>query len=591
MSSSGNSGNSNNWAAFTAGPLAARQAEEQQRAEREQAERERWEAYRHEMEPTGEIPQSPTRTGRDGRTIDTSNIGKQAARAAGPVPASLADPVPIVAAPADPDADADLTDHDPIPGDFMPGPDDLERYAHDPFAFIRDLRLPIPGRPRFGERMVEFQRDAFLALCPTLQALAAGTMPPVSSAWVERTKGSSKDGDVGSMLLWLLAFAPLPLEGRAGASDFDQIDELRKAMLEWLRANPWLRGRVEIQTARAINTATGATLEFLTSDSLGSHGGRPVLSILNELSHMRGDGFALTLMDDADKVSHGVRIICTNAGTRDSWQWDWRQDAIATAETDPSQYVQIVNEVAPWISRKALERARRRNTPSRFARLWQGVWSSGEGDALPSEDIMACLTLDGPIFYPESGNYYLAGLDLGTKRDHSALVVLQAKPGSGRVQLAWVQSWRPSAVSGVVDLVEVQAAVEAAHRRYDLDWVGFDPSQALLMSQQLAAKGLPMREVCFVGKTLNEMARTLIEVVKDHSIDLYDDGGGLLDDLQRLSIEERAFGYKLTSASDERGHADRAIALGICLPLAVEVSRSPVVVNRAAYPMETRIVC
>ena len=32
--------------------------------------------YRQEMESTGQVDQSPTRTGRDGRTIDTTNIGK-----------------------------------------------------------------------------------------------------------------------------------------------------------------------------------------------------------------------------------------------------------------------------------------------------------------------------------------------------------------------------------------------------------------------------------------------------------------------------------------------------------------------------------
>ncbi len=33
--------------------------------------------YRSQLAPTGEIPQSPERTGRDGRTINTANIGKR----------------------------------------------------------------------------------------------------------------------------------------------------------------------------------------------------------------------------------------------------------------------------------------------------------------------------------------------------------------------------------------------------------------------------------------------------------------------------------------------------------------------------------
>lgn len=39
--------------------------------------------YRKELEATVSLEQSTTRTGRDGRTIDTANIGRTAARRAG----------------------------------------------------------------------------------------------------------------------------------------------------------------------------------------------------------------------------------------------------------------------------------------------------------------------------------------------------------------------------------------------------------------------------------------------------------------------------------------------------------------------------
>lgn len=458
--------------------------------------------------------------------------------------------------------------------DFVPSPERLAEYAADPLVFFADLRLPVPGQPRLGDVWAPFQQEAFQAIAPTLLALAAGEMPPVTDFWLERTKGGSKDSDIGAMVVWLLVFAPMPLEMRAGATDFDQILELRKALRDWLRVNRWLESRVEIQTAKAFNPTTGGTLEFLSADASGSHGSRPALTLINEASHMRGDGFALTLADDADKVAHGVMLIATNAGVKGSWQWAWREEARQRAETDTTQYFQKVEQPAPWINEKRLGHAQRRNTPQRFARLWKGVWSSGEGDALDPADIAACQTLAEPeAFRIDWEAFYIAGLDLGIKRDHAAFVILKAIPLARRVQLAWCESWKPG-LDGKIDLIEVQAAVERAHHRFNLNWCGYDPFQAVLMAQQLAIKGVPMCEVPFTGQSLDRMARVLIETFRDRTIDLYPDPE-LIADLGRLSIEERSFGYKLTAAHDETGHADRAIGLTIALPTALEVAQNP----------------
>ena len=84
-----------------------------------------------------------------------------------------------------------------------------------------------------------------------------------------------------------------------------------------------------------------------------------------------------------------------------------------------------------------------------------------------------------------------------------------------------------------------------------------------------------MEPMKFVGQNLTKMASTLIQVFSGRRIDLIRDPQ-LIDDLLRLSIVERPYGYRLEAVSDDRGHADRATALAIALPIAAEISELPI---------------
>lgn len=459
---------------------------------------------------------------------------------------------------------------------------DLQRYAADPMAFFADLILPVSGRPRLGDVWVGFQREAFAALTPTLMAVAAGNTPPIDKFWLERTKGASKDGDIAAALLWLLAFSPRPVECRAGASDFDQVNELRKSLRGLIRANDWLNGRIQVQNTRIVNTVTESVLDFLTSDATGSHGSRPDVTVLNELSHGVDLEFASTLCDDSDKLANSVVIMATNAGFSDTWQWQWREAARKQAATDSHVFFQRVDYPAPWISPKKLADAKARNSDSRYRRLWGGVWTTGGGDAIDERDIERAITLPGPILEREAGYIYGAGLDLAVRRDHCGLGVVGLIPGSGKVRVCNVRSWEPN--GGDIDLRQVRAEILALHEVYHFEMVAYDPFQAHLLSQDLAAEGVRMVEMQFTGQNLSIMARDLLTSFRDGHIELYDDSQ-LLGDLRALSIAERpgGFGYKLTAPSNATGHADTAIALACILPAALKAAMEAPILDSQVY--------
>jgi hypothetical protein len=208
----------------------------------------------------------------------------------------------------------------------MPTADSIRRYASDVNAFLDDLRIPSArGNARFGQCMAKFQRDRFGSIISALLAVASGERPAIGRHWWEATKGASKDSDLACCLLWLLAFSRRPLAMQIGAADQDQADELRKAAKAILRLNPWLAQRVQITNWKLVCPATGSEALIIAADTAGSHGARPDVLILNELSHVTKWEFAENLLDNASKVPQGLVVIATNAGFVGTPAWKWRE--------------------------------------------------------------------------------------------------------------------------------------------------------------------------------------------------------------------------------------------------------------------------
>lgn len=448
-------------------------------------------------------------------------------------------------------------------------PADIARYRASPLVFAQDLTIAGGSGPiRFGDVMAPFQSEAFAAMAPSLLAVAAGTKPPIAGFWCERTKGSSKDSDLAVCIVWLLVFAGRPVLIQVGAADQDQAGEVVKAVRELLRHNGWLAALVEVQRFRILNKRTDATCEVLAADGASAHGSRPDLTVCNELSHMREQSFGETMLDNSAKMPNGMVVIATNAGFSGTWQARWREQAMRSERW----WFQKVDHPAPWIDQAAVEEARIRNSASRFARLWQGVWSTDGGDALDSGDIEAAVVLDGPERVADPQSWYIGGLDLSIRRDRIGFAVVGVRPGSGKVRLACAKTWQPGS-NPEENAADVEREVLTAHARFGLTVLRYDPFAADLVAFRLRRAGLKVLPVPFSGSALDQMAKSLLQAFRERIMELYRDEQ-LLRDLRALSIEEAhaGWGYKLTAGRTAEGHADLGIALSIALPPAVDLA-------------------
>jgi phage terminase large subunit-like protein len=433
----------------------------------------------------------------------------------------------------------------------------IKTYAADPLAFIA---AAFTAR---GMTPAPFQLVRFTSLAPALLSLARGERPDCGRFWWEATKGASKDSDLALCLLWLISFTRHPIDGQVGAADGDQADEMRKAAKDWLHAMPWLAQRIRVHQGKLVCDATKSEIAFVPADAAGgAHGSRCLLYCINEISHISKVEFWQTLLDNASKVPHGLVVVATNAGFVGTDAWKLRE----IARTTPRWSFHQFTEPAPWLDPAELEEARRRNTLARYSRLFAGVWCSGLGDALEDSDIEAAIDRNiGPLTTRLPGVGFVGGLDLGIKSDHSALVVCGKLRGgeTPHYRLAGCQTWAPGA-AGKVDLEAVEAGILAAHRAFRLSCVAYDPWQAELMAERLRKRGVRMIEVPFTGKTLDLLARNLLEVFRNRVFSMFD-CPRLITDLRKLSIVEKSYGYRLTATRDADGHADAATALVLAL--------------------------
>jgi hypothetical protein len=275
-------------------------------------------------------------------------------------------------------------------------------------------------------------------------------------------------------------------------------------------------------------------------------------------------------------------VVISNAGFADSWQWGVRE----AARTDPAWiFSRLDGPVASWITPARLAEQARMLPAVAYARLWLNQWSSGGGDALTPADIAAAFALDlAPMTGQEPGCLFVAGVDLGLKRDASAVVVLAVPDGgrAGRIRLASNRLWKPTP-GAKIELADVERHILELDSLFGLEAVAFDPWQMEHLAQRLEADGahrrrnqrrrfgsLPwMREMPPTAANLRQQATLTIESFQDHRLCCYP-CEPLRRDLLKLRVEEKSYGIRLTSPRDGEGHGDTFSAFSLALLLAHE---------------------
>lgn len=457
-------------------------------------------------------------------------------------------------------------------------PELIQAMAGNPALYREHLLIETSDGPRPLAQVADaWQLEDFAALdngWRGVQSLPADpARPTYRRAWMERPRGHSKSSDIATMASWAL-LGNRTIRGVAAAADKDQAKLIRNAIEALTRqeTNPWLADILDIQNYRVVNRVTGSELEIIASDTAGSYGLLVDFIVVDEIVHWLKRSLWDSLLSAAVKKSNCLLTVITNAGHFDTWQAEIR----GLITQDPAWFFsRLEGSVASWITQDNLDEMSRLLPPRVFARLFRNEWQIlGAGDAIDEADLLAAIIQGGPSSqWDESLSPYIGSLDIGVRHDRTALVIVALNLKGERVRVVEVQSWHPKDYGGRVPLRLVRDAIIDVNRRYRGCVIGFDASQAELLSEDVADKVVMVR-ISLSSTYMQQCALTLIKAFHSEKLIETFDSEELLRDLRSVSIVEKNGRWSLVlPRSTEFGHCDAAAALIQILPVVIATRR------------------
>lgn len=456
----------------------------------------------------------------------------------------------------------------------------IRRYADDFVAFCEDSTINTPtGNKRFGDIMAPFQRELIVALAPCLLAIATAHKPPRSKAWIEWTKGCAKGNIAALAIAWLSMFSRVPLVIQCGAVDKENADGQRRIFKGLLWCNGWWSKRIDVQNFRingkALNDAPVET-DILAADCVGTHGGVPANVVCLDELHAVPSGkmeYVRNLKDNQRKLNGAsLLLVTTNSGVVESECYTLREEA----RLHPEEWLFFQHaKPAPWITEADLAESERTNPRPRHLRLFYGVWVDGSSDAITPEDLAAAFAAEVPMLNrAERGWTYWSGLDIGVRKNWTALVTIGRHAKTGRLRVANVRTWKPPR-GGKVDLDDVLQAVLAEHKAFRFSRMSCDPNQCEAIVQAAAKKNVPIETRDQNGKTLVSQCMAVLDAFSSRRIDC-PPHAMLEHDIRHVRLEERQYGFRLVShVSADGSHGDTCSAMSIALGIAKDSPDRP----------------
>lgn len=442
--------------------------------------------------------------------------------------------------------------------------------------------------------------------------------------WLGRPKGGSKSTDLaGISIAWLLEQAPAGAEGFAVAADLEQANRLLDKARGFISRTPGLSGVLRVDAQRIVNLRTGARVQALAADVAGSEGLLSPWFVVDELPNWASTAAAkamwVSIFSAVPKVAGCRLVVIGHAGDPAHWS----HKILERARSSPAWHVDEVPGPLPWISSSDLEEQRAVLTESAFQRRHLNIWVAGDERLTTREDVLACVTLDGPL-RPVAGVDYVVALDVGMKKDRTVAAVCHVEPWGVpgrraastsslaedehlaaleaeaertrrlRIEMSAggsvfdfaserEQRRRPSDAllpdargvrvvldrmmvwSGTqrdpVSLREVEAWLLAASRTFNGAPIVADPWQAMHSLEQLRADGVRAEEFIFSQTSVSRLAGVLFQLLRNHALALPNDED-LVDELVNVRLIETAAGM-LRLDHEAGAHDDRAVALAL----------------------------
>ncbi len=457
--------------------------------------------------------------------------------------------------------------------------DDLERYRHDPVAFISECLVDPETNLAFElyTAQVEFLRAA-------LTLTDDGRLPAPELLYGAPKKSGKTALAAMAMIYVILVLAGRYGEGYCVANDLEQAQgHVFQAIERIIKASPMLRHSAKV-TGKKIEFSTGATIEAIASDYAGAAGSNSHFTVFDELWAFTTER-SIRLWDEmvpppTRRVA--ARFTTTYAGFEGEstllealYHRGLKGKKLGNGLFRAKGLVMAWHHrpVAPWQTTDWLEQMREQLRPNAYLRMIENRFVSNESSFVEVEWWDACVDADlQPVVVDKALGVWV-GLDASHKRDQTAIVACTFDQASKRVRLVWHRVFQPSKKNPLDFEATIETSMHELRDRFLVKRVLYDPHMLQSPSQRLIRAGLPMEEYPQTSNRLEEMGTNLYELIKGRNLHTYSDKEMRLAVSRAVAVESPR-GWKI--AKEKTSHKiDVVVALAMAALGAVESQGRP----------------
>jgi phage terminase large subunit-like protein len=397
-------------------------------------------------------------------------------------------------------------------------------------------------------------------------------------------KKSGKTGFAAMHLLTTtLVFGGRFAEGYAIANDLEQAQgRVFQAVRRICEVSPHLRRECNITASRIEFPQTGAVIQAIGADYVGSAGANPVISSFDELWGYTSER-SRRLWDEmvpspVRRIS--ARLVTTYAGfesesvlLEELYKRGLTQQQVGDTLHAGDGLLMFWSHmpVAPWQTERWLADMRRTLRPNQYLRMIENRFVSTESSFIDMAWWDACVD---PAATPVVTNTALPvwiGLDASVKRDSTAIVVVTFDQQAQKVVVVNHRIFQPSVKEPLDFEATIERTLHDLMRRFAVRGVFYDPYQMASVAQRMQAAGVPMREFPQTSGGLTEIGSNLYELIKGRGLIAYADAGLRLAVSRAIAVETSR-GWRI--AKEKVSHKiDVVVALAMASFAAVRGSR------------------
>ena len=423
--------------------------------------------------------------------------------------------------------------------------------------------------------------------------------PGVSAAVKSCPRGQGKSTEFAALAVWATfdrSDSGEPQVPIVATTVSQAIRSVYGVALKMVKAEPALASRAIDYTAmgqvRFEVVSTGGTCFPMANDPDGLQGLDPSLAIVDEIGFQPLETWHSLLLASGKRPRSLVVGIGTPGFDRSKALWHLRKQTLENKDIPgfvfkehAAPYDCDYRDEKMWhLANPALEAGYQNinslrtnagiSSEAEFRIFHLGQWVEGTN---------AWLGMDGGRIWDSVCNPYefesnaptWAALDVGVKRDSTALVLMQYREDNGKLH-AKARIWLPEKEQPV-DPSDIMQAIRELDSQYDLRGIAYDPRLFELPAIMLKDEGLPMIEFPQSIERMSPACGDLYQAIKDSRI-THDGDKSFTSQILNAVPRYNDRGFTLAKQKS-RGKIDAAVALAMCNALVNQKirPRSPLV--------------